>query len=472
MKRNAPFLGVLLASSITLATLAGCQSVAPTAAGGATVKPGGQAVAPAKPTTGQTGTAQTGTNQPTPGGATVAAPKDTVTASTDLAAMLAAEREAEDYNALAGDEDKAAYTLFTLDEKGQARVAPPDGMTITASPTLDAKPVLGAARPGPGGPVADKIATAARAIAEGGLAMGRPDGKGPAMDPKARQEMMERMAKAREAAKARAEEGRKQHEARAKAEQAKAFRGKLDEKAKAELDKRQKDLREKAKDRLAKAKGNLDKARAAMKDATWVEDKAAGTKTKTFTFDVSKEVNGVTTKRSRKIVRTVRIEDNVLVSLTAEFNDVRANGGSTTTSRSKTLQADGSYKVVFHSVIVLGDGTTRTADWDKTIAADGKVSGAGKIVWTKEGAVVKTVDIKLGGSEAKETAEAKDGKETAEVVVPAEGAPEASVKDEAGKAEPVVVEAAPDGTVEVKDETAEAPAEPAAATEPAPAARA
>jgi hypothetical protein len=450
MKRTAPFLGVLLASSLTLAAIAGCQSAAPTTPDQATVRSGGQTTAPAKPPTGQTGTAQPG--QPTTGATAGTAQSAAVTASTDLAALLASEREAEDYNALAGDEDKAAYRLFDLDEKGQPRVAREGEMVTTAMPGPD-RPEGRPTRPEM--PLGDKVATAARAIAEGGLAMGRPEGKGPAMDPKARAEMM---AKAREAAKARAEEGRKKHEERVKEAQEKAFKGKLVERIKAEIEKRAKDRKENAKDRLAKAKGKLDKAREAMKREAWV-DNGDGTKSKTFTFDVSKTDGDTTTSRSRKIVRTVRVEDNVLVSLVSEFNDVRASGGSTTTNRAKTLQGDGSYKVVFHSVIVLADGTTRTADWEKSIAPDGKITGTGKIVWTKDGEVVKTVDINLGGTEEEEAAKIEDGKESAEVVVPAEGDPTATVTTEGGTTAPVAVEVEPDGSVEIKDETAEAPAE-------------
>ncbi|MEB3330372.1 MAG: hypothetical protein VKQ33_14195 [Candidatus Sericytochromatia bacterium] len=452
MKRNAPFLGVLLASSLTLATLAGCQAAAPTVAGEATAKAGNQTAAPAKPAGGQTETPQANPANPgSPAGASAeAGSRDATTAAGDLAAMLAAEREAEDYNAVAGDEDQAAYRLFDLDEKGKPRIAREGEMVTTAMPGDDGPEARGP-RPDGKAPMMDPKAP-------------MPGAKPPKMDPKAREALKEQLKKAREAAKARAEEGRKKYEARARDEEAKAFKGKLAAVAKAALEKREKERKEKAKDRLAKAKGNMDKAREALKNVEWV-DNGDGTRSKTFTFDVSRTENGETISRSRKIVRTVRAEDNVLVSLTAEFTNARPNGGSTTTSRAKTLQPDGTYRVVFHSVIVLGDGTTRTADWEKTIAADGTVAGSGKIVWERDGAVVKTVDIQLGGTEANETAKVEVGEATAEVAVPADGEPSASITNEDGQTAPVAVAAETDGTVEVQDETAEQAEEPASPAE-------
>ncbi len=240
------------------------------------------------------------------------------------------------------------------------------------------------------------------------------------------------------------------------------LKGKLKAEVKAKLEARLTKLADKRKTRLAKHKDGAKVKDAAAK-AKWV-DNGDGTQTKTIEFDVTKTANAKTMTRHRKMVRTVNIEDKALVKLSVEFSHTSPNGASHAMTRTKTLNEDGSYTVVFHSEIKHKDGSSRVADWTKTISAEGGVTGTGKIEWKDAaGAVKKTSAITLGGNEEEETATSTEGGTTTTVEAPIDGEIEAEVKDETGATVEVELTEAEDGTVESSTEaTADATASPAA----------
>jgi hypothetical protein len=185
--------------------------------------------------------------------------------------------------------------------------------------------------------------------------------------------------------------------------------------------------REKAKERLKVRKDEHNAIAGAAKGVKWVVDATTGTESRSFESDVTKTVNGQTLKRHVSISRTRKSDTKVLVAAHDEFTETLPSGLSRSSVRDKAVQADGSYNVTFHSEITFKDGTVRTADWAKTIAADGKVTGTGTITWTaKDGKVLKTVNVTLNGTEDNQTAAAGD----VAVKLPADG--EAQTND--GKA--------------------------------------
>jgi 5-hydroxyisourate hydrolase-like protein (transthyretin family) len=235
------------------------------------------------------------------------------------------------------------------------------------------------------------------------------------------------------------------------------FKGKLKAEVKAKLDTRKAKLKAKAKGQLDKMKNEKDAIGKAAKAAQWV-DNGDGTETKAMSFSVEKTVNGQTSSRSVKMERTRKTDDKTLVSAHSEFSTSH-NGVTRTVVRDKALQEDGSYKVTFHSEMTFKDGSKRVADWNKTISADGAVSGTGTIVWT--GKMTKTVTIKFGGTEEAETATAADPTTgtTSNVTTTVEGGATAEVTDPAtGATTNVTVDANADAVVATEPTASPAPA--------------
>ncbi|MDB5096770.1 MAG: hypothetical protein JWM80_1191 [Cyanobacteria bacterium RYN_339] len=167
--------------------------------------------------------------------------------------------------------------------------------------------------------------------------------------------------------------------------------------------------------REASIKGRLDKLatqraqmRAQLKATNFVVG-TNGTSQKSITIDDTRTVNGKAVARHCTLVKTINTDSKETLSWRAEFKQTLPSGLSRVSTRTKTLLADGSYMVVFHSELTLANGRTRTADWSKTIAADGSVSGKGMIVWKdKAGVVVKTSTVTLTGDEDKASAKIEE----------------------------------------------------------------
>lgn len=232
--------------------------------------------------------------------------------------------------------------------------------------------------------------------------------------------------------------------------------GKLRAKVKADVKAKLDARKTKLESRLAKHVAKLDKAKekikAALAKADWKTNED-GTKTRALSFKVEKSINGKTADRDCNVERTLGA-DGELVKAAWAFSLNGPNGGKHTMTRTKDLQEDGSYKVVYHADIVLANGATRTRDFTKSISADGQVSGTGTIVWKdKDGKVVKTVNVTFSGTEEAEKAIAADPDgSTATVTLPVDGAVTAEVKDAAGATTAVTVTEAADGTVEAAAE--------------------
>jgi hypothetical protein len=242
-----------------------------------------------------------------------------------------------------------------------------------------------------------------------------------------------------------------------------AFKGQLKEALKAMRNQHENKMKNKAKGRLDKMKDEAKAIEQAAKRAPWVKN-ADGTETKSMSFKVEKTVNGQVSSRSVEMTRTRRSDDKTLVSAHTAMS-FSQNGVSRSMVRDQQLQEDGSYAVTFHSEMTFKDGSKRVADWNKSIAADGTVTGTGTIAWT--GKVTKTVTITIGGTEEAETATAADpatGTQT-EVTTTPEGNATAEVTDPAtGTSTEVAVDAnvdaiAPsDATASPSPDASESPA--------------
>lgn len=107
--------------------------------------------------------------------------------------------------------------------------------------------------------------------------------------------------------------------------------------------------------------------------------------------------NGVTRK-----IAVERIVDadkpHALAFSQIDIADVLEDGASKTVHWQKSRQTDGSYVAVYHHEIVTKDGNKYVADWTKTEAADGTLTGSGTFVaYDKDGAVVSKQVLTLGG---------------------------------------------------------------------------
>lgn len=231
-----------------------------------------------------------------------------------------------------------------------------------------------------------------------------------------------------------------------------AFRGKLPDEVRAKIEARHAALKAKVKARTDKMTAEKEAIGKAVRTGRWVKN-SDGTETQSIAFSVEKSANGQTFSRSVKMTRVRKSDDKTLVSANTEFASTH-NGTARKVTRSKTLNPDGSYTVVFHSEMTFKDGSKRTADWTKTIGADGAVAGTGTIVWT--GKTNKAINLTFGGTEEAETATSADaGKTETAVTSTAEGEAKAEVKTPSGAVSEVQVQA---------DVDAAAVTEPASAT--------
>ncbi|HEY9724246.1 MAG TPA: hypothetical protein V6D47_19755 [Oscillatoriaceae cyanobacterium] len=110
--------------------------------------------------------------------------------------------------------------------------------------------------------------------------------------------------------------------------------------------------------------------------------------------------NGV----SRKIA-VLRVIDaqapHALVQAQTDIDDTEADGGTHTVHWEKSLQADGSYSIAFHEEITTAKGIKWVADWTKTQGKDGTLSGSGTFTETDAtGKVVAQETLAVGGSAA------------------------------------------------------------------------
>lgn len=222
-----------------------------------------------------------------------------------------------------------------------------------------------------------------------------------------------------------------------------AARARLSAEIRERLEARRAEIKAKIQARLDKRMIERGALQRALTRAPWVEN-ADGTKTKTLEFSVTKTAGGKTMTKSSKMVRTVDA-DGVLVYSSTELSQATPSGMTRTATRTKTLQADGSYVVVFDATHAHADGRSRVAHWEKTIALAGEVTGTGSITFKNaDGSTAKVVTLNFGGSEEENTAKAKDGTTgtTAEVTADVEGNVDAAVTDtDSGASAAVTVEA-------------------------------
>ncbi|MFP5502379.1 MAG: hypothetical protein ACLGIN_07800 [Candidatus Sericytochromatia bacterium] len=394
-------LGLVLATSLALTSLAGCQV------------PGMAGQTPS-------GTNATG-GQQQPGGQTAAAQPTKTETREGAAVALAEEREMDDLDYAAGDSTAAAYAVAMV---GQPK--PREGeVAITAT---------GGAEAGEG-----EVAITATGGGEAGADL-----------PEAEAGVE---AQAGMTAKPGPRAERQQDRRAALKDRRAALKDKLAG-LKEKLEKRKMERKAKVEARLAKIKGAADKVREKAKAAAWV-DNGDGTESKTLSANVEKSVNGKAANKSYEFSRTRDSETKVLIGSTVKLSQTLPNGMSRLVERTKTLNEDGTYTVVFHSEHTFKDGRKRVADWTKTIAVDGTVSGTGTIVWTdKDGNEVKKTEVTLNGTEDAPEAEAGGEEVTADAPEAAvEGdAPEAAVEGDAS------AEAEGDATTEAKVEDGEAEA--------------
>jgi hypothetical protein len=343
-----------------------------------------------------------------------------VAAGQETASALAEEREMDDYDTLVGLEDGgASYQLFQLRDALEATKTRPAGIK-----TGDAGIKAGDSgiKAGPTGAKLGEGAIRAGLIIRGEL---------------------------------RANEKAKIEKLKTRSQELRQKAAKLEFKTDAlkKVRERQSKRAEKLNARLEKMQDARLAIRGKLKGAAWV-DNGDGTASRTIEIDVKKTLNGKSFERKAKIVRTRRIADKALLLATAEFTQALPSGLTRTSTRSKTLNADGTYTIAFDSLITLPNGVTRTAAWDKTIAVDGGCTGTGTITWTgKDGGVIKTATINLSGNEDEPIARVEDqatGGE-AEVEVKVDGTIDATIGDDAGATETVAIDTSADGSVEVSE---------------------
>lgn len=111
--------------------------------------------------------------------------------------------------------------------------------------------------------------------------------------------------------------------------------------------------------------------------------------------------NGV----SRKIAVLRVIEaaaPHALVQAQTDIADTEADGGAHTVHWEKSLQADGSYSEAYHQETTTAKGVKWVADWTKTLAKDGTLTGTGTFTETDAtGKVIAQETLAIGGSAAK-----------------------------------------------------------------------
>lgn len=367
--RNTKFANVL-ATTMSLAMLAGCATQTPGASVPGSVSSGTVSNNPgasgSQATAGNTtsGSMAAGGTTTTSGSASLAvvSSKDP-NASTQSAPGQAADAAAEEdevvgYNAVAEDDEAAgapaSYALEAVDATATSTATASDGATATATPapTATATPATGAKKAKPAAKILTKLAQAKLKVIRARLA-------------KERTRNLKRL--------------------RANEKQA---------------------------------------VQNALKKAPWT-DNGDGTETRHILVDVTRSDAGGTWTRHMDITRTIETDTHDLVFGSTDITENFKPGGMHTLHWEKSRQDDGSYDVTFHQVrryLAPGQGPTRTADWDKTIDADGNVSGTGTITWmNKNGKVTFTETITFGGSEDRQVIADQGDTGTPETTAPQDG---------------------------------------------------
>lgn len=211
---------------------------------------------------------------------------------------------------------------------------------------------------------------------------------------------------------------------------------------KAKIQQRRAAIKQRLQARLAKKAAVAGKLRQALAAAPVTEDEN-GNKTREFNFDAERSatVNGQARTRTMAVtaIRTVNAE-GVLVYSKFTGNQTDSNGRSRSYTREKTLNADGSYTVVFTRNRTGQNGATYAANWTKTISAEGAASGTGTITLTRNGNTM-TKNLTFGGTAETPVATVADAASdvTAEVTLPIEGEATATVSDPQAPAAEVTV---------------------------------
>ena len=175
---------------------------------------------------------------------------------------------------------------------------------------------------------------------------------------------------------------------------------------------------------VVKAKGAIrEDLKAAFKKVKWV-DNGDGTKSKSIKLDTTATIDGVARARHLEGTITRDAETNVLVKAEGSLDQQLASGATLVATSSRTLQDDGGYLVVRHSLATLKGGKTRTADHTRTIGTDGMLAGEGTVTWKNAaGTVLATRTWTFAGNEDEAATEEMPAEETGgeEVVDGAEG---------------------------------------------------
>lgn len=169
-------------------------------------------------------------------------------------------------------------------------------------------------------------------------------------------------------------------------------------------------------------KKHIAETKAGIRTYTKTEvDNGDGTKTVTAVM----EINHKNRTMKQIIERTFQIADNTVIRAKFHMEREQKNGLIVVRDRERTLQADGSYEVVFKSVLTRKDGKERTIEWKTIEAADGTVTGSGTIQRFDGSTVTVTIVRNEDGTTTTTTVDSK-AKVEAEITQP-EGSTSAEV---------------------------------------------
>lgn len=175
-----------------------------------------------------------------------------------------------------------------------------------------------------------------------------------------------------------------------------------------------------------KGKKHIDEIKAGARNVVKTEvDNGDGTKTVKITL----EVNHKHRVMKQVIERTYQTADNTVVKAKFHMEAEQKNGATIVRDRERTLQADGSYEVVFKSVVKRKDAKERTIEWKTNEAVDGTVTGSGTIQRFDGSTVTVTIVRNADGTTTTTTVDS-NAKVEAEITQP-EGSTSATVAVEA-----------------------------------------
>lgn len=170
-------------------------------------------------------------------------------------------------------------------------------------------------------------------------------------------------------------------------------------------------------------KKHIDETKAGIRSYTKTEvDNGDGTKT----VKAVMEVNHKNRTMKHVIERTFQIADHTVLNAKFHMETEQKNGLTIVRDRERTLQVDGSYEVLFKSVLKRKDGKERTIEWKTVEAADGTVTGNGTIQRFDGSVVTVTIVRNADGTTTTTTVDTKV-KVEAEITQP-EGSTSAQVE--------------------------------------------